>query len=566
MIRIPGTRSMIKIPGTNGGTNGGANGGTHGRWTLLALSLSVACLEDAPIPSPQPADRPTQRAAEAGEEVEKEEDEIAASTATSCTGDPVPLLLQGRVWNDAGGVPNLRMGTVGAGGALHELARTDADGRYKMEVEGPAIYTVLDVVSTPGERCSHDGMVAAPPADQGATQPLLQEQDFKVADLCPLSVQVLSPTGQPLAGAQVELWSVHSLEPLRGVELTDAGGFTQISHAPCKPTSLAAFHEGLLPDHEGARLPEAPGSACAGLTFFRPGACLTLKRGQSPPQVVLSTRPAVRLEGTIHDERGEPVAAARVWTEHGQTTSDAHGRYALWVPEDDLPGVIAHVEARGFADAHSGFMTHGVEPAPGESLRRLGTERWTRDFTLERVREIDVRCLGLSPESCRQLSPYCASADGAERKRCSYFDYKNDGLCSCPPSGEVVISAGGVAVLVSETDDIAWLDFRAMQGGVKGKVDGAERCDVSVSRPNKWLHMMRDLDEGYRSVDCAGDGSFELYRLPPGSWTIKVNRRGDPDPDAGLLSKTGLLGGESESVDVQISNEVVDVGLITFSE
>lgn len=520
--------------------------------TLWIGLLASACLGEDPIPAPQPAGQPTKQA-----DLPSAPEERAAARA--CDGAPVPMILRGRVVSDKGGVAGLRMAMRGEDGEFREVVRTDADGHYLMETDRPVVYTVMDLVSVPGERCTHTRIPEEVLSFATAEHPLVLEQDFHVAETCPLTVQVLDPSGEGVEGAQVELVNLQYLQGLEGIPLTDAYGSTTISHAPCELVGLMARKDELLPEAEGARVPPALQVDCEGwhFTLRSEAVCVRSKLGEPTPQIVLRTRQGVLLQGRVQDTQGAPIAGAKVDTLREETTTDADGAYKLYLPERGFGSTVVRVSADGYGGAKSGAIIAGREGS-GLSWKSLGSPDMTRDFVLVPIRAVEARCLGLSPDDCDQTYISCAAVQSERFGSCRGLK------CNCPAEADLVVSGGGVAVTVGAEDEIAWLDFRGLQGGVSGRVEGASRCVARATRGSEWLRVATGRALVKRTAYCDEEGSFEIQRLPPGAWTVSVTRLDDIDPSGSLFGKGSFLRADSESVDVDIAQELVDVGVIQF--
>lgn len=517
------------------------------------LLLSTACRPEEAPPSAQPEDRPTVR-----EPVPPDEPEAPATLG--CEGPALPLVLRGTVSSKVGPVADLAMGVRQEDGQFRELTRTDAAGVYQMAVDGPAVYTVLELVSVPGERCTHDELPASWLEESSDAPRIVEGRDFKVPPVCPIEVQVLGPKGRPLVGAKVsastETGSISATAP------TGMDGRVTLNAVQCGVVGLTVEKRGFVTGEEEAAVPEGLRSDCSVFQRFR-STCLEVAPSETRPTVVLHMTEAVRLHGVITDASGQAVAGAEVHSLHGDARSGAEGRYELWVPGHGLEFTSVWVSADGYQEAHSGPIIRGWEKTD-DGWRTLGDESWERDFKLDSVREVEVRCLGISPWECGRLVLACDPAEGETRGRfrCSGDDPQ---LCQCPPSGAVVVSGGGVAVRVEEGQDLAWLDLRPFTGGIEGRVEGAKKCIVSVQRSSTLGWPLSRGRPTYRSGRCDKAGRFEFNRLPPGEWTVEVRAPGELGVG---LSVPEVLGWNSsgEEREVEVADDTVDIGLIVLED
>jgi Carboxypeptidase regulatory-like domain/Prealbumin-like fold domain len=206
----------------------------------------------------------------------------------------------------------------------HGAAVADAEGRFTAFVH-PGAYLVEIPAPGPDYLPRRDPFGVPPRAAAGTTTKL---PDVTLEPVVPLDGEVVDETGQRLAGVRV--LAVHVGQFVSSVAATDVGGrFTLRNLGPDTRTALRARTATAVTD--GAVVFDA-----------------ATQKG--PVRLVLSSKPAARLRGTVLDAVRKPVADAAVrveWLvrsdERGQSgtrletyRTDADGRFetqALWPGE-----------------------------------------------------------------------------------------------------------------------------------------------------------------------------------------------------------------------------------------
>lgn len=305
------------------------------RWLALLLVVGVAAgaiylFQTDPqdgdtgpaTPQTKPLEERRETPAEAAPTVATKTDEAtleraAAEVAKTDATDPAkPKASQarcevvGRVLNDAGqplsGVP-VALNTLGGMMIIDSDGESEAPNRKATKTGADGKFKLYDV------RGGFGISVRAEPADFAIAEKSIPDQDGGTIDLgdfvCPtggtLTGRVLDDTGNPIAGAQVDAWTV---------EKGASGG-----------AGLFVFGDG---GQSKARRTKTDGSGQFRITGIAPGSVamvasaeghtrefkseIEVKRGQITPEVVLSLSRGQAIEGVVVDAGGSAIVGATV--------------------------------------------------------------------------------------------------------------------------------------------------------------------------------------------------------------------------------------------------------------
>lgn len=273
------------------------------------------------------------------------------------------------------------------------LTATDGDGRYalpglphghvKVQVRVPASERLVGTYWPAAYTFQQAGTI------QVTQDPVVADVDLPVGGTVEGRV-VDATTGDPVPDVRVTASTRGRAGRERvGVLLRagSRGGFA-ISALPPVPLELAV------------RLP--PGSAYLGPWYDGPGwqRPLRIEGSRRTTGVVVALRRGAELQGTVRDDRGQPVAGARIrvtWPGcplacPGEVRTDASGAYRL-------PGIPPGSDHRLLASADGDLLPQWYAGmADRETATRLslasGEVRRSVDFTLTRGAFLTVRVLG----------------------------------------------------------------------------------------------------------------------------------------------------------------------------
>lgn len=140
--------------------------------------------------------------------------------------------------------------------------------------------------------------------------------------------RVTDESGRALAGAEVEIWRASPPNVIGGEERSSPGGRAKLT---TDADGRFETPRELAPDADYCAVVRAPGRVATQTSWARAG---------TPVEVALP--PLAKLEGVLLDERGEPVAGARVFVagdapQPVETTTTVAGRFTL---DGVLPGPV----------------------------------------------------------------------------------------------------------------------------------------------------------------------------------------------------------------------------------
>ncbi len=391
--------------------------------------------------------------------------------------------------------------------------RTDDIGTAVLDVPVGAQVTVIALRSKPGERCPYDALEPIQEEVGAAITDVTVAAHFQLGDVCPATVTV-TDRGRPVAGAVV----FRQAEPVGPY-----GGMEELAGT----TGPDGVWRGVAPCGRGWWAADPPdGPRAVG--------------GPAEGEVSLELPTEwVEVRGVVRSAAGVPIEGAEVridpWrgfdsdrprtladsAEQG-TLTDAQGRYVLRIPA---------VEGDSIRRYHLGAW-YGDHRAMNLSLARPGSPiAW--DPTLDTAgRRVEVRCAGLPDDSCEDApSIECNAAGRPERFVDRNGNERIGGVrqyhVTCP-EGEAVVYAGPVAVRIGPDEDVAWLDYRGVDGAITGRVLGApagDRCYVYARAPFLAAFTGHLDADGFTRV--ADDGTFRLDRVTPGPYVLTARCGGD---------------------------------------
>lgn len=410
----------------------------------------------------------------------------------------VPITVSGTL-RFPDGSPAADLPVVGWLDGVATRATSDIDGRYTLALPGEALVSPTDLISDPrGVRATYDGQVI----------------DFEMGWICPLTVQVVDPDGQPLGDVDLRAQVVHPDYVGRWV-------MSSKGH-PAEPIELDPLSCGLT--HVDVQV--------AGWGVGR-GTVDT----READLLVLTVEQGIEVWGTVTDDVGTPLegASIRAYGLMGiETTADEDGAYSLLIPA----GRPVELGARGVREG-DGADTHTVRLRRDQSDLEL-------NWVLDRVRQVEVRCAGLPDDSCSTVAPIlCTRPALPIGDVCS----GNPTKCACPV-GDVAVRGGNQSVRVAAEDQVAWLDFRDFDGGISGVVlrDGLPAfCRWTVLRVPSGVDDVLHGGVAARQGGCDRDtGAFDVVALEPGRYVVEITTGQERYPQD----------------DVWVDGDVVDLGVI----
>ena len=315
------------------------------------------------------------------------------------------------------------------------IARTDADGHFSLQVEGPGTLSVLEG-ATPSFH-----LVDTSRLD------LLFEREAS----CALDVTVVDSEGRPRSGYRFAfsysqstgssaVVSMHTSGPYE----SDVDGRARLAHAPCGElqfTSAASSQEALSPTLVDTLLDQS----------------VTLQLGTS-----------VSVEGVVVDPEGAPIAEAGLWVRwggsHVDMATDGAGRFTLEVPPDE------EIRFSVFTSDHGSIHQQHRSPAMDDGP-------WVLELEMFTVRPITALCPEDGPACRREEEPVCAwSVDDPEatvQQSCRIAADGGHYRCLCgPDASEILASQRFASVHVEPGVDVVQLV------SLSSPIDGLERVPV----------------------------------------------------------------------------------------
>lgn len=192
----------------------------------------------------------------------------------------------------------------------------------------------------------------------------------------------------------------------------------------------------------------------------------------------------------VQDASGNPLLGV-VDTPWGPIPTDAEGALDLAWPDVEAPmfaRAVGHVPA--------------VPSASGE-------------VRLQPSRPLEVRCAGHAADRCEEVPR--VQVGGAEFP-CRH-DTKGRAVCDRPADTAAVVLAGGLAVGVASTEDVAWIDHRGI-GGALDLTGTPSRCEVwAIRAPGRTTSAPTTT---FVRAPCSAAGTTRVGPLSPGTWQIDV--------------------------------------------
>ncbi len=222
-----------------------------------------------------------------------------------------------------------------------------------------------------------------------------QERNVTLPPTSPLTVEVETESGAPIAGAFVRIPETMSHE-------FDLGGFEAEKIAvPAQGAKTGADGRASIPVFTGSDRPTAPGTVGPPTGGEYGGAEFEVPAVGEVAHVALSSKALVHLTGTVHDAQGQPIAFAVVTLHRGSeeiwTATAENGSYSLQAP----PG-------------HYRFdVSWGVVSQPPKGTPGGGWSVETTEFALEANQERNVTLPPTSPLTVQVLGHGGAPLDGA---------------------------------------------------------------------------------------------------------------------------------------------------------
>lgn len=438
-----------------------------------------------------------------------------------------------------------------------EDARTGPDGLARVVVPAGAEVTVLGIPSKPGSACP---VRAQRPEELPAEEPgvhwsgaVSQEAVFQVAEVCPVLLRVLGAEGAPVAGATL-LYAPASAKrfvtPQEIAGATDDDGRLD-AVVPCGPTLFAAD----VPDGPRVALDAVGVTADAEIVVETPEAWVEVAGVARSP----SGAPVSGVEVTLRPFGGRRFDLDRHVDaddlREATAETDAEGRYTARVAPgtDALASWMASAEREGEGLGSANMLLRPGQAAAYDPVADAG--RW-----------VDVRCAGLPDESCLDVGTVDCEAPGTLRSGdragedvtvVHVGDRAVRHTRTRCPLGEAVVHAGDVAVRVASDEDVAWLDYRAVSGGVTGRVERAGgRCSAMASRPMAGVLLLGQASD-MRGGDVAADGTFRVDHLSPGAWEVSVSCS---------TREAGTRVRREATARAEVADGVVDVGALALVE
>lgn len=430
----------------------------------------------------------------------------------ACEGPTAPFVVGGRVV-DTAGAPL-------AGEAVllqpapdeppREIARTDADGLFRVELDSLGVVTVADRVTMPWGEC-----VRPPPEGQEVALRLI------AATSCPVELSVTDERGQPVEGAVVRWIARQSGQPFEGEESagSDRDGRLSLPRLPCGDVALDVRKPGLATARSDRGVPPALRSPCrVGTDADGVRTCFENRPAATAPTIGVELARAVALRGRVREPGGSPVVGARATLLLVNSTwTDERGQFELWVPPAVLRDKrflrISSIDHQDVTVETTGELPSDAGAAPAN----------TWDLTLLPTRPVIIRCAGLDQDRCDSVYLSCGVEGEPPLHECGSEGRE---VCECPvsPDHPSVVSGGGVSVYVPG-EPHAWLDFRGLSGQVSGRVAGGGACSVRLDRPESTrVDPKRPLE--VRTARCDERGAFQIAGVASGPWELRVSRPG----------------------------------------
>ncbi|MBX2802070.1 MAG: hypothetical protein KTR31_30595 [Myxococcales bacterium] len=274
----------------------------------------------------------------------------------------------------------------------------------------------------------------------------------------------------------------------------------------------------------------------------RPGEEATLTR------VVVAERKTL-MGRVIAADTGRPIAGAEVRSHPWTAWTDADGTYELAVDGWWPMGSVLWVEA-----VSAGYQKQSWNHFLGlvwrsDGLAHPATETQL-DFVLSPTRPVVVRCAGVDDEQCLSVVVSCRTVEGGSVDAGVHDSWRHrtePNTVACAAGVPAVVEGAGQAVWVPADVDVAWLDLRGIEGGVRALLPDDLRCG------NVYLRLQRTsaLDRYVgRRWSCEGDAAVRAEGLVDGRWELEVRGRS----------------GEERRVTTavaEVRGSVVDLGVLT---
>lgn len=296
----------------------------------------------------------------------------------------------------------------------------------------------------------------------------------------PPKFTVLGPEGAQIRMNMRDIHLVTSAQCPREVQWGDEDARWVIAETPRGPERLGRLAPGTL----------AIPCDTQSLTVLGPADAATFTDVQREGPWAIPLRPATTRAVRLMDASGNPMEGVAD-TPWGPIPTAPDGTLDLAWPDEASP---LYVRAAGHVPG---------QPSASGELR------------LQPSRPLEVRCAGHAADRCEELP---IIEVGGSRFPCRH-DSKGRATCDRPADTAAVVFGGGLAVGVASTEDVAWIDHRAIAGAID-LAHTTGRCDVWA------LREVRGARKGptttFVNVPCSASGTTRIAPLSTGTWEVTV--------------------------------------------